>query len=147
MLLSVISLKAQEVVSSGGKTQTEADYELSWTVGEAVIATVSDNSNTLTQGFHQSKLTVTAIDELPFTDIGLNVYPNPTQDFVNIHFSKLIGQPAYSLFDLNGKLLEQKNITSNDIKLNVSQLAEGSYLLKLSGENRQPLQTFKIIKR
>jgi len=149
MLLIGFSLKAQEVVSSGGKTQAAAEYELSWTVGEAVTATVSDGTNTLTQGFHQSELIITAIGELLNSDLVLKVYPNPTQDFVNIHFSKLIDETSYSysLFDLNGKLLEQKNITTNDVKLSIARFAEGSYLLKLSGENHQPLQSFKIVKR
>lgn len=138
---------AQKVISSNGATATAAGYEVSWTIGEAVIATVSDANNTLTQGFHQSKLTVTAINELSVTDIEIKVYPNPTSDFVTIHFSKIVEKPRYLLFDLSGKLLEQKNIDSSDAKINMAGFAEGVYILKLNHLGSLPLQTFKIIKR
>jgi len=77
-------VSSQEVVSSAGETQTIPGIEISWTIGEPVIETVSSGSSVLTQGFHQTKLTVTTIDELLFSDLELKVYPNPTSEFVII---------------------------------------------------------------
>ncbi|MEN8250213.1 MAG: hypothetical protein ABFS32_14870, partial [Bacteroidota bacterium] len=87
LILSCFILTAQEVVSSGGETGTAAGYEISWTVGEPVIETVSDGTNTLTQGFHQTKLTVTSVNEFSISGIELKVFPNPTEDYVHIHIS------------------------------------------------------------
>jgi len=147
MLLIGFSLKAQEVISPGSKTQTTAGHELSWTVGEAVTTTISDGTNTLTQGFHQSKLIVTAIDELLVSDLELKVYPNPTSEFVIISSNKLYDKSSYSLFNLSGKLLENKIISASETRVNLKNYASGTYLLKLQYKPNQSLQTFKIVKK
>ena len=141
------STTAQKVVAANGGTATVNGYEISWTVGEPITETVTDGTSILTQGFQQSKLTVTAIDELRETDVEIKVYPNPTQDFVTIHFSKIMEKPGCLLFDLSGKLLIQKNIESTDAKIDMTRFAEGAYILKLNYRGSQPLQTFKIVKR
>jgi hypothetical protein len=137
---------AQEVVSTAGETNTITGYEVSWTLGEPVIQTISSGSTVLTQGFHQSKLTVTAIDELLVSDLELKVYPNPTQDFVTISLSKMPENLIYSVFDLSGKLLENNRISNLNTKIDMQHYSGGSYILKLKNKN-QLIQTFKIIKQ
>ena len=146
LLFAISNTTAQTAISANGGTATAAGTEVSWTIGEPIIATVSDGTTTLTQGFHQTKITVTAVNDIQDTGIEIEVYPNPTSDFVTIHFNKLIDKPTYSLFDFNGKIIEQKNILGNDIKVNMTNCAEGSYLLRISHKKKQPLQTFKVIK-
>ncbi len=136
----------QTVISANGGTATAAGTQVSWTIGEPVVATVSDSKNTLTQGFQQSKLTVTAIDETQVAGLEIKVYPNPTSNYVTVHFNKTPENPGYLLFDLSGKLLKQKKIASTDTKIDMTVYTDGSYILKLSS-GQQPLQSFKIIKR
>lgn len=138
-------LSAQEVVSTAGETQNAGNYEISWTLGETVIETVSSGTTTLTQGFHQTKLTVTAIDEITTTD--LKVYPNPTSEFVIISSNKLDDKSSYSLFNLSGKLLENKIISTSETRVNLKNYASGTYLLKLQYKPNQSLQTYKIVKK
>ena len=147
ILLIGTVLTAQEVVSSGGESQSASGYEISWTIGEPVIETISSGTNTLTQGFHQSKLTVTPVTEFFYPDIEMKVFPNPTQDFVIIQFNEMIKNLHFSLFDLTGKVLKSKLITSTETRLNLKTYASGSYILKLSHNNQRPLQTFKVIKK
>ncbi len=147
ILLITGNLQAQKVVSADGGTATVNDYEISWTVGEIITGTVNDGTTVLTQGFQQSNLTITAIDELRKTGVEIKVYPNPTQDFVTIHFSKTMEKSKYSLFDLSGRLLEQKQIKSTDARIDMTGFAKGAYILKLNFRGSQPLQSFKIIKR
>ena len=147
ILLIGVTISAQEVVSSGGETQSAAGYEISWTIGEPVIETFTGSSNILTQGFHQSKLTVTPITEFLKSNVELKVFPNPTNDFVLIQFNELIENSGYTLFSLTGKVLESKLITSTETRLNLKNYASGQYILKLTKNSTQPLQTFKIIKR
>ncbi len=145
-LLFTGNLQAQKVVSANGGTATAAGTEVSWTIGEPITATVSDGTTTLTQGFQQSKLTVTAVNDIQVTGVEIKVYPNPTSNYVTVHFSKVMEKPAYFLFDLSGRIIEQKNIESTDAKIDMTRFAGGSYILKLNS-GQQPLQTFKIIKR
>ena len=146
MICVASSAGAQKVVSANGSTATAAGTVISWTIGEPITATVSDGITTLTQGFHQTKLTITAVNEIQVPGVEIKVYPNPTSDYITVHFGKMVEKPTYLLFDLSGKLIQQKNMESTDTKIDMTGVATGSYILKLiSGQ--QPLQTFKIIKR
>jgi len=146
LFLIAFLTEAQEVVSTAGETQTISGYEISWTLGEPVIATVKSGSTILTQGFHQSKLTITPINEFPVSDIELKVYPNPTDEFVTINMNKLDENLSFSLFDLAGKLIESKPIITLETKLFLNACSSGTYVLKLQNGTQQTLQTFKIIK-
>jgi hypothetical protein len=139
-------VSAQQVVSSNGDSQSAAGFDVSWTVGEPVIATLISGSNTLTQGFHQTKLTITAVSELLFPGLEIKVFPNPTPDIITIHFSEYIEDSRYFLYDLRGKMLENKLILSADTEINMKKYASGQYILKLTNKSRQAIQTFQIIK-
>ena len=141
---SVVS--AQQVVSSNGDSKSAAGVEVSWTIGETVIETFVSDANTLTQGFHQTKLTITALSEILFPGLEIKVFPNPTQDFITIQFSEYIEDSRYSLYDFTGKLIENKLINSADTEINMEKYASGQYILKLTNKSRQAIQTFKIIK-
>jgi hypothetical protein len=52
----------------------------------------------------------------------------------------------YTLFDLNGKTIVSKKITTSSTKITMKNYSIGMYLLKLTQKN-QPLKTFKIIKK
>ena len=141
---SVVS--AQHVVSSNGDSRSAAGVEVSWTVGEAVIETLISGSITLTQGFHQTEISVTAVSENLFPGLEIKVYPNPTPDIITIHFSEYIEGSRYWLYDLRGKLLENKLINSADTELNMKNYASGQYILKLTNKSRQAIQTFQVVK-
>ena len=141
---SVVS--AQQVVSSNGDSKSAAGVEVSWTLGEAVMVTLVGSSTTLTQGFHQTKLTITAVSELLFPGLEIKVFPNPTQDVITIHFSEYIEGSRYFLYDFTGKLLGNKLINSADTEINMRNYASGQYILKLTNKSRQPIQTFQIVK-
>ena len=147
LVLATFLVSSQEVISSAGETNTISGYEICWTIGEPVIETISSGSTVLTQGFHQSKLTVTAINELSISDFELKVYPNPTSEFVVISANNMEEKSSYSLFDLSGKLLENKIISASETRINLKNYARGTYLLKLQYNPGQPLRTYKIVKK
>lgn len=146
LIPAVTMVSAQEVVSSNGDTKSAAGHEVSWTVGEAVIETLIGSTNTLTQGFHQSRLTVTAVTDLLYPGIEIKVFPNPTQEFITIRFSEYIEDTRYSIYDLRGKLIENKLISSADTEIDLKKYASGQYILKLTNKSRQAIQTFQVIK-
>jgi len=113
-LLIGFDISAQEVVSSGGGTQSTAEHQISWTLGEVVIDTYVEGGSIITQGFHQTKLSLTPITELLLPNIKMNVFPNPTQDFIHIYFNELVKNTNYSLFDLSGKMLESNLILEHE---------------------------------
>ena len=146
LFLAGSMVSAQQVVSSNGDSKSVAGYEVSWTVGESVVATLIGGSNTLTQGFQQTRLTVTAVTDLLYPGLEIKVFPNPTQEFITIRFSEYIEDTRYSLYDLRGKLIENKLINAADTEIDLKKYASGQYILKLTDKSRQPIQTFQIIK-
>ncbi len=82
---------------------------MSWTLGEAVIETGSSGNYSLTQGFHQPKLTVTST-EIFADDLNVKVNPNPTQQFISIQSDKLLENTEYALFSLSGEKLMEGEI-------------------------------------
>jgi hypothetical protein len=73
-------------------------------------------------------------------------YPNPTTTSLTLkveHFS--LTNLTYQLFDMNGKLLHNSKIESNELGIDMSRLVPAIYYLKISEENRE-IKTFKIIK-
>ncbi len=76
----------------------------------------------------------------------IRVYPNPTDYLVNIDLSQLpAGEYRLELLDISAKLIFQKIIQGNIDQIDLGNLAGGSYLLRVTGEQRT--ETFKIVKR
>jgi len=144
--LCATSLHAQEVVTTAGSYGETTSGSLSCTVGEPVIETITDGTNTLTQGFHQSKLTVTAIKGLKVSGIELSVYPNPTNSFLSIEVKTDKQRDLLlSLFDLNGRLILQKKMAGNKQTIKMQNYKPGTYILKVTEDNKE-IRTYQIVK-
>lgn len=137
---------SQEVISSGGHFEQNSNGSLSYTIGEPVTETFSTNNNILTQGFQQSKITITAIEVFKIEDIDIYVYPNPSDSHVFIKVeSDNYPQFIYYLFDIKGKLISTGKSQDEITKLDIEALTTGTYLLKI--EFTQSLtNTYRIIK-
>lgn len=64
----------------------------------------------------------------------IKIYPNPTEDIINITSGDKFEQKLIQLHDLSGKLILQKEIQSQD-ELDLSNLNEGIYLLTILSNN------------
>jgi len=148
LIVCIGIIDAQEVVSSAGNKNSAGGYQISWTLGETVIETYSNGNNILTQGFHQTNLNVTAINELKYPGIKIKVYPNPTNHILNIQSEgKTDLKLQLALFDVNGKILLAKRIINNPEEVSMEKYATGNYSLKITTTEGIPLRRFKIIKR
>ncbi|BDD05176.1 T9SS type A sorting domain-containing protein [Aureibacter tunicatorum] len=143
LLFATISVKAQEVISSQGGSYSNANANMDFTIGEAIIEMGTDGVYDITQGFHQTVWAVTVLrNDLP--DYEVSVYPNPTSDILNIKTSKF-RNVTYNLYDLEGRLILQNELEDNLTTIEVRDLISGSYLLTLR-DGKQSLKTFKLIK-
>ncbi len=139
-------LLAQEVVATAGSTLVNATGSISYTIGEGVAQTLTKGDKTITQGFHQTTMSVTMVSELKDLDFSISVFPNPTSDVLTLKLTKEnVSGLQYLIFDINGKLISQKNLESNETNVSVGQLAEGFYIIKVQAGTKE-LKTFKIIK-
>ena len=137
---------AQQVISSSGNAFKNSAGSLSFTVGELVIDTKNTGLTTITQGFHQTKLTITAINVIREQKFSISVFPNPTNSFVNLKIEKgEIRDAEFTLFDLQGRVLSNRKIESTNTEVSFSGYNSGNYLLKVI-QNGKEIQTFKIVK-
>lgn len=140
-----------EVITTSGDyfKPSPTSPSLSWTAGEPVTETFSSSGNVLTQGFQQSNYNITAIDEVKVKDISINVFPNPTSDFITIAITSLNGTNAdyvVALYDLQGQLLYTANYSNTEFELDLSSYPTGTYILTVLTKENQTVQNFKIQK-
>lgn len=75
---------------------------------------------------------LTPNNNLTKEEFNLQIYPNPTSDYLNFIFSKNQNQPfSFLIYDALGKLvLQKRNIV--DTSFNISKLKKGFYFVKIS---------------
>ena len=77
----------------------------------------------------------------------VRLYPNPTQDFVQIDLKEAYPELQLSLFSLQGILVQQQKIHhKTSIRLDLGQLENGMYLLVLTDQNGYSGVPIKLIK-
>ncbi len=137
-----------QVVASSGTHFSGASGQLSWTTGESVVSTVGNGSNIITQGFHQTVLTVTSLNETSASATEISVFPNPSSDHLNIKLSDHQGAMLIDLYDLNGKLLESHNIQAEEnlLQINMERHAAATYMLSIHSSDGKENNTYKIQK-
>jgi hypothetical protein len=98
-----------------------------------IINTGSNGTNDLTQGFHQTNWNFLGVEDFA-PNIQATIFPNPTQDVLNIKTS-VFENVTYTLHDTQGKLVLQNILSAEQTSIQVSQLAPGAYSLELIFEN------------
>ncbi len=142
-LFMTLFLSAQEVVSVQGDSYSNASANIHFTIGELVINTVTDGTNDITQGFHQTNWNFVGLEDYA-PNYEVTIFPNPTEDILNIITSEFENM-TYSLYDAQGKLVIQNILSAEQTSIQVGQLAQGSYALILNKE-KQNLKTFNLVK-
>ncbi|MCX7863149.1 MAG: T9SS type A sorting domain-containing protein [Bacteroidales bacterium] len=66
----------------------------------------------------------------------INVYPNPSSRYININFNKLSEINELIIYDANGKLLKRFNKISLLSPIDVSTLAEGTYIIQINTKDK-----------
>jgi len=135
-----------EILTTSGGYQSNASASLSWTLGEPIIETGNSPSNFLTQGFQQpADIIITTVDNTQNPKGNVTAYPNPASSL--IYVSGTSNQPMLAeVYDLTGQMVCKKTISTEDNSLNVGNLSNSIYLLKVFTTEGKLLQTLKIDK-
>jgi hypothetical protein len=86
---------------------------------------------------------VTGIAESSVQGVAI-VYPNPATDNLTVRLNESInGKVNVMIVDLAGRMVAERSFNSNDkIEMNVSNLAKGAYIVKVSTDAAQSVQRF-----
>lgn len=132
------------VIGNAGDYYQDLQFgNIHWTVGEVAVS-LHQNGTELAEGFHNAyyELIVSTEDVLP--DWEVNVYPNPTTDFLQVKLPDSEHVRA-QLFGINGQLLISREDLSWETAFDLSQFPAGSYWLKLQDEDGRQ-RSFQVIK-
>jgi hypothetical protein len=136
---------SKQVIGAAGKTQSNGNSKLSWTVGEPVVGLMTAGGNQLGNGYYPA-LNLQALSvEDNVVDVQLSVYPNPTSQSLYISHPD-VNSFGISIVDLNGKQLYQGTINKEE-PLDVSGYTQGMYMVKVENTITNKKNTYKIIKK
>ncbi len=139
---------AQQAISSAGGEASGAGGTVSFTVGQPEYTSLKGNSGSVMQGV-QLPYEIQVITGLEINkDILLEceAYPNPATDFLILKVQRdKIDNLSYRLFDINGKLLEEKPIGDAETNISLRRYPSAAYFLKVINNSKE-IKIFKITK-
>ena len=135
----------QQVIATSGTYFENSSGSIAFTLGEPVIATLTEGDKILTQGLHQGEIGVIPDFILPDLDFEITAFPNPAYDRVTLMSERYDGL-FYSLYTLQGDIILQGYLTSDHAEIDFTALKPSIYLLKVT-EGNNTMKTFKIIKK
>ncbi len=142
-----LNLLAQKNTVAAGGSAMGSGGEVSYSIGQIDYTTISNASISLSQGVQQAYdiqvLSGIAVKEI---DLRMAVYPNPAVNHLILSVSsELKPEMRYELFDLKGALILTNGIYANETILNIQNLDNGCYTLRILQQSKG-LKIFKIIK-
>jgi len=139
-------------IASAGIYSESGNLQLSSTVGELAVQTLSTANLILTQGFQQPLVIGTGVPDERELDWEVKTWPNPVYDQLNI--SIRLAKPMdliLEIYDLTGKKvwIEQlSNIPANyNHTINLIHLRQGIYFLKVTSTDQKLNRIIKIQKQ
>ena len=70
------------------------------------------------------------------------LYPNPAKEYVDIRVDGDVNVTSMEVYDVYGKLLDAMNVIENPTRINVSNLANGMYFVRVNTEAGAVTKTF-----
>lgn len=111
------------------------------TPGETITARVFGYSGT--SGSFKISAYDASLSNRDFDFTSLKAYPNPVKDVLNLSYVENISQ--VSIFNLLGQQVLDKNLDATEAKIDMSNLPQGTYLVKVNVANQ--IKTLKVLKQ
>ena len=147
LLLGLAGLHAQESANASSGDATGSGGAVAYSVGQVVYTTNTDASGTVSQGVQQAyEILTVGINETKL-NISLSVFPNPTTDNLTLQVSNFeLSTLNFQLYDMQGKLLTNGQVTAQQTQINTSSLPPATYYINVVNQENKKVQSFKIIK-
>ena len=101
---------------SGSVVSTNASFSFTANANRTLVANFSIN---------------TGIENI-FKRSSISIFPNPAHDFITLN---TVIEGVLTMTDVSGRIIKQVIITSNETKINVSQLPKGCYIISIQSED------------
>jgi hypothetical protein len=149
--LSTVS--AQESINATGGNASGSGGSVSYSIGQVFYQTHTGTNGTVTQGVQQAYIisNETGFDDIHGINLSVSAYPNPTSDYLTLSIDDdvktmhALSQSHYQLYDMNGKLLQTKELTGTETQIDMSSYVPSTYFVRVVA-GHQSVKEFKIIK-
>jgi hypothetical protein len=143
-LATSISVDASNNIYSTGYFNGTADFDPSASVFNLTAS--AGNPDVYIQKMGQGSTTSVSEGLINST---VSIYPNPTNNILNIEFSNeqlLNKNLSIEIYNTLGQKVVHENVRTNFLQMNTSNLKDGLYVLKIIDSNSTTLAVKKIIK-
>jgi len=139
--------QAQESLNASGGDATGSGGTIAYSIGQVVYTTNTGASGRISQGVQQAyEIFTVGIKEIEL-NILLTVFPNPTANNLTLQISDYNNEKlSYQLFDMQGKLLRNGQVTAPQTQINTASLPSETYFINVVNQVNKKVQSFKIIK-
>ena len=146
-LIFSVGLHAQETVPATGGDATGAGGSSNYTVGQVVYTTNTGTNGSVAQGVQQPYEISTSVGiEVTAINLELVAYPNPTNNALTLNIGNYNNEKlTYQLYDMQGKLLDSKQVVNSSTTIGMQELPVSTYLLNVL-DNNALIKTFRIVK-
>jgi hypothetical protein len=131
--------------ASGGET-SNASGSISYSIGQVTYQSTSNTSGSVSQGVQYAFEISTLSLEENALNLSLMAYPNPTQELLNLRVGNYNKEKlAYKLVDLEGKVISEASMLSEETTIDMKQLPVATYFVEVHNDAKK-VHVFKIIK-
>lgn len=129
------------LISGSGGFYKDQNVSVHWSVGEVAVSEHKNSQIYLTEGFHQGRIFITAISQVPDWDI--LIYPNPAGEnfYISSERTKILN---IQIFDIKG--MSVLNTVEMSGIIDVSKLNPGNYIVRLK-DDKSRYSMYKLIKQ
>jgi len=139
--------QAQESTNASGGDATGSGGTVAYSIGQVVYTTNTGSSGSVAQGVqHAYEIFTVGVKETTL-NISLTAFPNPTTENLTLQISDYNNEKlSYQLYDMQGKLLSNGQVTAQQTQINTSSLPPATYFINVVNHENKQVQSFKIIK-
>ena len=147
--LSLSTTSAQVAFLNAGGTASGNGGKASYSVGLIFYRPATGTGGSVSEGIQQPYEIYTpgGMEEGIGITLQCLAMPNPVTDNLTLKIENFKpGSMSYRLYDLSGKILENRKIQNNESVIYMGNLVSSTYFLNIFLDNRE-IKTFKIIKK
>jgi hypothetical protein len=147
--LALNNAGAQESINATGGNASGSGGLVSYSIGQVAYQSHTGTNGSVVEGVQQlfEISVVTGLEEAKVISLSVSAYPNPTAEYLTLSIDEFsISNLSYQLYDMSGKLLQNKSITGAETEVDMSSYVPSTYFVKVIREN-QSYKEFKIIKQ
>ena len=134
---NIVPLQGQETIATSGGNFTGSGGSVSYTIGQVAFSTLSGTNGSVVQGVQQPYeiSVITAVENTEEITLNCIVYPNPTRNTIKLSIeSPDFDNMCYRLFDINGILIQEMKVESEETEISMNNLVPSIYILKSNQE-------------